>query len=179
MKMNRILSTDSYKLSHFAQYPKGREKVFSYLESRGSERHWDETVFFGLQYILKEYFSEPITHAELDEAVRFIPTHAVPFNAEGWRRLIDKHKGRLPLCIRAVAEGSVVPTHNVLITVVNTDPEFPWVTSYFETILMRLWYPITVATQSYQLKKLIYRYLKETADEPDNEILFKLHDFGA
>ena len=31
----------------------------------------------------------------------------------------------------------------------------------------------------YYLKKLIYSYLEKTADDPDNEVLFKLHDFGA
>jgi nicotinamide phosphoribosyltransferase len=179
MNKNRILDTDSYKTSHYAQYPKGTEKVFSYLESRGSEREWGSTLFFGLQYILKEYFANPITYEEFYEAAALVPKHMVPFNEAGWRRLIEKHHGRLPLRIRAVPEGSIVPTLNALMTVENTDPEFFWLTSYFETQLMRLWYPITVATQSYYLKKLIHSYLEKTADEPDNEVLFKLHDFGA
>ncbi len=33
--LNLILRTDSYKLSHWKQYPKGMTKVYSYLESRG------------------------------------------------------------------------------------------------------------------------------------------------
>lgn len=179
MNKNRILDTDSYKTSHYAQYPKGTEKVFSYLESRGSERGWDSTLFFGLQYILKEYFENPISFEEFYEAAALVPKHMVPFNEAGWRKLIEKHHGRLPLRIRAVPEGCIIPTHNVLMTVENTDPEFFWLTSYFETQLMRLWYPITVATQSYYLKKLIYGYLEKTADDPDNEVLFKLHDFGS
>jgi Nicotinic acid phosphoribosyltransferase len=179
MKSNRILDTDSYKTSHYLQYPPNTETVFSYLESRGSERNWNSTLFFGLQYILKEYFEEPITYEEFYEASAIVPKHGVPFNQEGWQRLIDKHRGRLPLRIRAVPEGSIVPTHNALMTVENTDPEFYWLTSYFETQLMRLWYPITVATQSYYLKKLIFSYLQKTADDAASEIHFKLHDFGA
>lgn len=179
MKQNRILDTDSYKTSHYLQYPPGAEKVFSYLESRGSERGWEDCIFFGLQYILKEYFSDPISYDEFYEAAALVPQHMVPFNREGWKRLIEKHHGRLPLRIRAVPEGSIIPLHNVLMTVENTDPEFAWLTSYFETQLMRLWYPITVATQSYYLKKLICNYLDKTADDPANEVLFKLHDFGA
>src|SRR5215510_6408961 len=179
MKNNRILDTDSYKTSHYLQYPPKTESVFSYLESRGCERDWQSTVFFGLQYILKEYFKDPIGYDEFYEAAAIVPQHGVPFNEAGWRRLIEKHHGRLPLRIRAVPEGTVIPLQNALMTVENTDPEFYWLTSYFETQLMRLWYPITVATQSYYLKKLIYSYLKETVDEPDSEILFKLHDFGA
>ena len=179
MKSNRILDTDSYKTSHYLQYPPDTQRVFSYLESRGSERNWDETLFFGLQYILKEYFEEPITYEEFYEASAIVPKHGVPFNQEGWQRLIEKHRGRLPLRIRAVPEGSIVPTYNALMTVENTDPEFYWLTSYFETQLMRLWYPITVATQSYYLKKLIFSYLEKTSDDPASEIHFKLHDFGA
>lgn len=179
MKKNRILDTDSYKTSHYLQYPPDTERVFSYLESRGSERDWQSSLFFGLQYILKEYFDDPISYEEFYEAAAIVPKHGVPFNQEGWQKLIDKHRGRLPLRIRAVPEGSVVPLHNALMTVENTDPEFFWLTSYFETQLMRVWYPITVATQSYYLKKLIYSFLEKTADDPANEILFKLHDFGA
>lgn len=179
MNKNRILDTDSYKTSHYLQYPPDTQTVFSYLESRGSERDWDSCLFFGLQYILKEYFADPITYEEFYEASVIVPKHGVPFNQEGWQKLIDKHRGRLPLRIRAVPEGSIVPLHNALITVENTDPEFYWLTSYFETVLMRLWYPITVATQSYHLKRLIYSFLEKTADDPANEVLFKLHDFGA
>lgn len=179
MKINRILDTDSYKTSHYLQYPPATERVFSYLESRGSERNYRSSVFFGLQYILKEYFEDPISYDEFYEAAALVPKHMVPFNHDGWHRLISKHHGRLPLRIRAVPEGSIIPLHNVLMTVENTDREFAWLTSYFETQLMRLWYPITVATQSYYLKRLIYGYLEKTADDPANEILFKLHDFGS
>lgn len=44
---------------------------------------------------------------------------------------------------------------------------------------MRIWYPTTVATQSYFIKKLILKYLEKTSDDPRAEIHFKLHDFGA
>lgn len=179
MKSNRILDTDSYKTSHYLQYPPDTQTVFSYLESRGSERGWDSSIFFGLQYILKEYFEEPISYDEFYEAAAIVPKHGVPFNEAGWKKLIEKHRGRLPLRIRAVPEGTILPLHNVLMTVENTDPEFFWLTSYFETQLMRLWYPITVATQSYHLKRLIFSYLAKTADDPASEIHFKLHDFGA
>lgn len=179
MFINKIIDTDSYKSSHWLQYPPKTTLVHSYLESRGSERDYTETVFFGLQYVLKRFFCEPFTLDEVEEAREVVTAHGEPFNYEGWTALIKKHGGRLPLRIRAVAEGSVVPTRNALMTVENTDPEFYWVTSWFETQLMRLWYPITVATQSFYIKRNIYRFLQETADDADAEIGFKLHDFGS
>ncbi len=178
-EINRIIDTDSYKASHWLQYPPNTTLVHSYLESRGTDRDWNETVFFGLQYILKRYFLEEFTLEMVEEANEIIPRHGLPFNYEGWKSVIKKHKGKMPFRVRAVAEGSVVPIKNALMTVENTDPEFYWLTSWFETQLMRIWYPITVATQSYYIKKDFYKFLQETADDADAEIPFKVHDFGS
>lgn len=178
-EINGIIDTDSYKASHWLQYPPQTELVHSYLESRGSDREWRETVFFGLQYVLKRYFLGSFTQSMVEEAREVITAHGEPFNCEGWTALVAKHGGRLPLRVRAVPEGSVVPLRNVMMTVENTDPEFFWLTSWFETQLMRIWYPCTVATQSFHIKRDVYRYLKETADDADAEIGFKVHDFGA
>ena len=178
-EINRIIDTDSYKASHFLQYPPNTTRAFFYLESRGSERDYAATVFFGLQYILKRYFTEKFTQEMVEEAREVITAHGLPFNYAGWTRLIEKHGGVLPLRVRAVAEGSVVPTRNVLMTVETTDDEFFWLGSWFETQLMRIWYSCTVATQSYYIKRDVYRFLQETADDADAEITFKVHDFGA
>ena len=178
-EINRIIDTDSYKASHFLQYPPKTTRAFFYLESRGSERDYTETVFFGLQYLLKNYFLAPFTQEMVEEAREVITKHGLPFNYDGWTNLIKKYNGKLPLRIRAVAEGSVVPLHNVLMTVETTDDEFAWLGSWFESQLMRIWYPITVATQSFYIKKDVYRFLRETADDADAEIPFKVHDFGS
>lgn len=174
---NLVMDTDSYKASHWLQYPPGTTSMLSYLESRGGE--YKQTVFFGLQYILKAYFSKPITEQEVLDAHEFFMKHGEPFNLAGWLHIVNVHGGKLPVRIRAVAEGTVVPVLNCLMTVESTDPECFWIVSWLETMLMRLWYPITVATQSYYIKKLIYSYLKKTSDNPDAEIGFKLHDFGS
>ena len=178
-EINRVIDTDSYKSSHWLQYPPKTEFVHSYLESRGSERDWTQAVFFGLQYILKRYFLERFTQEMVEEAREVTQAHGVPFNYEGWTSLIKKHDGRMPLRVRAVAEGSVVPLRNVMMTVENTDAEFFWLTSWFETQLMRIWYPCTVATQSFHIKRDVYKLLRETSDDADAEINFKVHDFGS
>jgi nicotinamide phosphoribosyltransferase len=174
---NILLDIDSYKSSHFLQYPPGTTGMFSYLESRGGE--FQETVFFGLQYILKEYLSKPITMEMVDEAAVFLHAHGVPFNADGWRRVVTAHGGKLPIRIRAVPEGTVVPTHNALMTVESTDPECFWVVSWLETQLMRIWYPITVATLSRKAKEIIKWFLDDTSDNVAAELPWKLHDFGS
>ncbi|HEX7816138.1 nicotinate phosphoribosyltransferase [Dyella sp.] len=174
---NLILNTDSYKASHWLQYPAGTEKTFFYVESRGGD--YDRTVFFGLQAILKEYLSRRVTHGDVDEARDFFAAHGEPFNEAGWRRIVDAHGGKLPLRIRAVPEGSVVPTHQALVTIESTDAQAFWLPSYLETLLLRLWYPVTVATVSWQVKQIIGQFLALTSDDPAGQLPFKLHDFGA
>lgn len=176
---NRIVDSDSYKASHWGQYPKKTTGTHSYLEARGSDLGYEDSIFFGLQYILKKYFATPITADEVYEAQTLIEPHGEPFNLDGWMHIVNDHGGNLPLRIRAVPEGTIVPIKNVLMTVETTCDKCYWVASYFETALMRVWYPITVATQSYYIKKTIKHYLDLTADDPEGEIGFKLHDFGS
>jgi nicotinamide phosphoribosyltransferase len=173
---NLILNTDSYKVSMFKQYPAGTTGVYSYIESRGGR--YDRTVFFGLQAFIKEYLLEPITQADIDIADEILTAHGEPFNRSGWEYILRVHKGFLPVVIRAVPEGTVVPVKNVLATIENTDPECFWLTTWLETALLRaVWYGTTVATQSWTIKRVILDYLEKTGDP--STIDFKLHDFGA
>ena len=173
---NICLNSDSYKFSQFNQYPAGTEYVYSYIESRGG--NWPATVFFGLQAFIKEYLCEPITQSDIDIAEQIISAHGEPFNRAGWQYILDTHGGRLPVVIKAVPEGCIVPTKNVLATIENTDPNCFWLTSFLETALLRaIWYPTTVATNSYESKKIILHALEKTGDP--SLIDFKLHDFGA
>lgn len=177
MEKNLLLLTDSYKISHYKQYPEGTENIYSYFESRGGM--FSEVVFFGLQYFLKEYLSKPITKADVDEAEAVFAEHfgtKALFNRAGWDYIVENHGGRLPVRIKAVKEGTVVRTHNVLMTVENTDPKCYWLTNYLETLLSQVWYGCSVASLSREMKKLIMRYLRETGNP--ELISFKLHDFG-
>ncbi|WML87463.1 nicotinate phosphoribosyltransferase [Thiothrix subterranea] len=178
MFTNLILNTDSYKASHFLQYPAGTQVVSSYIESRGGQ--FPQTLFFGLQAFIKEYLLKPVTTADIDEAEALFTAHGVPFFRQGWEQIVQQHGGFLPIEIQALPEGMVVPTGNALVQIRNTDPQAFWLTSYLETALLRaVWYPTTVATLSWQVKQSIRQALDATCDNPANELPFKLHDFGA
>ncbi len=175
--MNFLLRTDSYKFTHWKQYPPHTSGIYSYLESRGGM--FPNTVFFGLQYYLRTYLQGPrFTPPDIEAADAFCRQHFGRdlFNRNGWRRLYEKHQGRLPVRVKAVPEGTVVPTLNVLATIENTDPEVPWLTNYLETMLLKVWYPITVATLSREIKLVIKGFLERTGDP--SLLPFKLHDFG-
>ena len=177
MRVNPILSTDSYKFSHFLQYPAGTTRVYSYIESRGGK--YPASVFFGLQAFLKEYLSKPFTKGDINEAEFIAKAHGEPFNRKGFEYILKVHGGYWPVRIRAPREGSLIPVSNVLVDIINTDPRCAWVTSFLETALLRsVWYPTTVATREFYLRKVIKEYLDKTADNADG-IGFKLNDFGS
>ncbi|KIM05844.1 MAG: nicotinate phosphoribosyltransferase [Sulfurovum sp. FS06-10] len=175
---NIILNTDSYKSSHYLQYPPKSEYVSSYIEARGGEV--DASLFFGLQAFIKAYLLTPFTQNDIDEAKAIITAHGLPFNEKGWQYILDEYDGYLPIEISAVPEGKRIPLKCPLVQVVNTDKKLPWLTSYMETALLRaIWFPTTVATISYGIKQIIKRYLDETSDHAEAQLPFKLHDFGA
>lgn len=178
MHTNILLMTDSYKVSHYRQYPAGTTRVFSFLESRGGQ--FPQVTFFGLQYIIKRYLTGPVvTEADIVEAREFFTRHfgdATLFNEAGWRHILDVHHGHLPVRISAIPEGMMVPTLNVMMTIENIDPAVPWLTNYLETILCQVWYPTTVCTQSRAMRQMIIEALEVSGDPTG--VNFKLHDFG-
>ncbi|EAV46310.1 hypothetical protein SIAM614_10788 [Stappia aggregata IAM 12614] len=176
---NPLLATDSYKQSHFKQYPPEARRISAYLEARPNPFS-DSVLFFGLQSYLKDVLLRPITATDIEAAARICAAHGVPFNREGWEQILTDHGGLFPLEIKALPEGTLAPSGVPLVQVENTDERMPWLTTWVETALLRsVWYPSTVATLSFKCKEILYRGLLETSEDPAGQIPFKLHDFGA
>ena len=174
---NIILDVDNYKHCHYALYPPGTEYVSSYIESRGGDL--PSTMFVGLQMYLREYLMRPITLQDIDEAEFIEREQGMHFNRDNWMGILNDHGGYLPVEIEAIPEGTVVPPRNVLVQVINTDPKYAWVTSFFETALLRaVWYPTTIGSISWLAKQVIRDSLKETSDNPQ-VLRSMLHDYGA
>jgi nicotinamide phosphoribosyltransferase len=175
MIMNRnntlITQTDSYKVSHWLQFPPSMKGSYYYIEARGGA---DKVLFFGLQAVLKKILNQLPIREEIYKAEVFWNTHGLPFNTQGWLDLFEL--GYYPLEIKAVKEGKLIKTKEVQVTIESTDERFAWLPGWLETRLLQLWYPTTVCTKSFEMKKVIMKYLKKTGTPDD--ILFKLHDFG-
>jgi len=177
-RINPILCTDSYKHTHHPQLPPDAEVFFSYFEARGGD--YPATNWFGLQAIIQEHLiGEVITDEDIYEArdvARFLHGGEDYFNIDGWRRIVGDHGGKYPVRIRAVPEGTWVPTSNVLYTMENRDKKLPWLNSHLETMCVQSWYPMGVSTLSGFLKPIFQRYLEQTGSP---ELLrTRLHDFG-
>lgn len=177
-RSNTCLQTDSYKISQWKQRPPGITKLSSYLESRGGK--FAECGFFGLQPILEEMEGEIFDESSIKHAGWFTEQHfrrKDVFNWDGWRNLLKKHKGTLPLRICSVPEGTTMPVRNVMLTIENTDDEFAWLPQHYETKLMKVWYPSTVFTLSREVKKICREWLLKTGCSLDG-LEYMLHDFG-
>jgi nicotinamide phosphoribosyltransferase len=176
---NLILATDSYKHSHYLQYPPEARAISAYIEARPND-FADEVVFLGLQPFLMDYLARPITAADIDEAEAVCMAHGVPFNRAGWEIVLAEHGGFLPITIRALPEGMIVPTGMPLVQVETTDARLPWLATFIETALLRaIWYPTTVATLSRKCRLIIRAGLERTSEDVEGQLPFKLHDFGA
>lgn len=176
---NLVTDTDSYKFSHPFMFPGGMSNMYSYFASRGGAFHKVQSV--GLQGFLKKRMVNRIAKKHVDEAERIASAHGEPFYREGWDAIVNDHDGFCPVTIRAVPEGSLVPTGVVSFDVElsEPDPRLFWLPSHIETALVRNWYPSIVATTSLFCKKAILEALVKSADDPMSEVMFKLHDFGS
>ncbi len=175
--LNWCKATDSHKVSQWLQLPPGTEYMESHIVARGGR--FPATVWFSMQIQVMELLNTKVTHADIDSAIPYWAAHFGTdqiFNEAGFRDIVDRLGGNLPLRIKAVREGSLVPKRNVLMTITNTDPAHAWVVDWVETLLSHQWCGTTVATNSYYCKNMLLEFLEKTGS-PEN-IDFMLHDFG-
>jgi nicotinamide phosphoribosyltransferase len=176
--------TDGYKLGHRVETPQGTTLTYSNLTPRASREGYDYTMWFGLQYGMKEYlikrfnrdFFEQPKALVMEEMNAVIGSYMGPdFDVQHFADLHDY--GRLPIRIKSLPEGSKVPIRVPTMTVVNTHPDFFWATNYFETLISALtWFPSTSLTTAYQYRQTFDRYAKLTGDE--TFVDFQGHDFS-
>ena len=138
-----ILDVDSYKVDHVNEYPEDTTYIYSSIIARKPNKFSDRVVVMGHQYAIQKYLSTRITMEMIDEAESEIVNSGYDFRRDLWEIIVKEYDGKLPLEIRAVPEGTIVPVGAVILTVVNTDPRFFWLTSYVETLLQRIMWKIT------------------------------------
>ncbi len=178
--MNLINLTDSYKFSHFNQYPKGTETIHNYLMSRGGE--YDKIVMHGLPYILKKYlkglhaeFIDEFPISAISDSMQLAKNHGIPFNHGGWEYI--RRLGYLPIEIKALPEGAIAKPNQPLLTIENTDPNCAWLVGYLETLLLKIWYPITIASKSLAVREMLEHHWQKTVGD-NSGVDFAYHNFG-
>ena len=186
-KMNPLLLTDGYKLGHKEQYPEGTTLVYSNWTPRKSRIDGiDKVVFFGLQYFIKEYiikrFNEDFFNQPKDEVVaeyKKYVDHYLGIDYDVSHIAALHELGYLPIEIKALPEGSEVPIRVPMFILVNTKPEYFWLTNYLETLLSSIiWQPCTSASIAKQYQKILMQFATETDKENVEFITWQGHDFS-
>lgn len=182
--------TDGYKLDHRRQYPEGTEFVYSNWTPRSNSyfpEAEDGCVVFGIQYFIKEYlikrFNEDFFNLDEDVAVKTFERRINTFlgdNEVGTEHIRALHQlGYLPIRIKALPEGDLCPIGVPMLTIINTDPRFFWLTNFLETMMsMCLWLPMTSATTARIYRKELERHACKTMFPKDIELGFNCHDFS-
>jgi len=186
MDMMPFLRTDFYKISHPFQYPPGTQRVYSNYTARKSRLQGiEEMVFFGLQYFIKAYLMEDMQrnffcqskYKVMKAYERRIKNSIGPLPT--YEHVASLHDlGYLPIRIKALPEGSLVPMRVPCLTIVNTFDEFYWLTNFFETLMScSIWQACTSATLAHEYRKLLNHYAEETGMPPEF-VQWQAHDFS-
>ena len=196
--MNPFLITDAYKVSHYRMYPQGTTLVYSNFTPRSNKhapKGCDRVVSFGQQMVMmqiNEMFDENffgIRNTKLNGDMRlkdkvcseikkeYSLLLGTDFDVSHIEALWDL--GYLPIRVKALSEGTLVPMGVPVLTIVNTKPEFFWLTNFLETIISNLlWKPMTSATIAYQYKKNLTKRCLDTDKEAIEFVNFQGHDFS-
>ena len=188
MRMNPLFLTDGYKTGHHQQYPKGTTLVYSNFTPRSNKyapKGCEEVVSFGQQMIMQqiheaftnEFFNRPKDEV-CGEMKRELSMYLnTDYDVSHFEALHDL--GYLPIAVKAIPEGTLVPIKVPVLTIYNTHPDFYWVTNYLETIISNLlWKPITSATIAHQYRKVLTSWQEKTDAERAWFIDWQGHDFS-
>lgn len=186
MNILPVLLKDGYKVGHPFQYPKDTTLVYSNLTARKSRVPGiDGVIAFGFQYFVAEYLIRQFAENFFGQSKLTV--------LRQYKRRIDNYLGPgvstdhiaalhdmqyLPLHVKAVPEGTLVPFRVPVLTIKNTLPEFFWLTNMVETLLSNvLWQPMTSATTAFNYRRVFERYAKETG-APLAFVPWQGHDFS-
>lgn len=187
-RINPIILTDAYKISHPGQYPDKTEYVYSNTTARASRfKEVTKVVVFGLQYFIKKYLMEDFEHnffnrprgLVIQELQEFFDEYFGPGSVDAEKRYGPLHDlGYLPLKIKALPEGTRCPIGVPYNTIINTHPDFGWLTNAIETLNQNTcWNPLVAATIADQYKKLLNKYADKTVGNRDH-VKFQAHNFS-
>lgn len=191
--MNPMLGTDFYKIGHVFQYPEGTTEIYSNFTPRSDRLYKVNEKFnphgvinFGLQayimYALQMHFNSQFFNQPRDIVLNeYQRTVSKALGTEiDITHIADLYDlGYLPIEIKALPEGSLVPCKVPLFTVRNTQEKFFWLTNYIETWLSAdIWAMTTNATIAFTYRCILEKFAVETGS-PLDFVKWQGHDFSA
>jgi nicotinamide phosphoribosyltransferase len=186
--MNSLMLTDGYKTGHHQQYPKGTEQVYSNWTPRSNKyapKGCDKVVSFGQQFVFKwlhnhfndNFFLKPKEQVCSELKKELSLYLGTDYDVTHFEELHDLQY--LPIKVKSLPEGVEVPIRVPMLTIVNTDKRFYWITNFLETILSTmLWQPMTSASVALLYKRIFKKWVLKTDKKNLSFIDFQGHDFS-
>eukprot|EP00889_Picochlorum_renovo_P006174 jgi/Picre1/33204/NNA_008529.t1 len=119
MIISQYRFSDSYKASHFVQYPDAT-KMVAYGEFRqgfdGDEKD-TRMIWYGIRYIIEHYVERKWTREDVDKADVFYSGHMAPMHSsypyprDLFLKFIEENDGYMPVKVQALPEGMVIAPH--------------------------------------------------------------------
>lgn len=177
LNVNFILNCDSYKHGHDMMMKEGVIALESNIVARKPSKFSNHVVMMGMEIFLQEYLDIQISIADIDEAEIETTERGDDFDRAFWEHIVHKYDGKLPLHIRAIPEGTVVPVGVPLVRCFSTDPVVKTIASFVETQLQRaIWFPTTVASNARSIKSFLADTMERHAGH--RFVDYHLHNFG-
>ena len=208
MNINPFLATDGYKTGHQKMYPQGTTLVYSNFTPRHGKhtnvKGGKGVISFGQQMVMrqiKEMFDENFFLFNLEDKKKAYEEGGA-FALQEYRDSVCQEikkeysmylgedfdvshiedlwdLGYLPIKVKALPEGTFVPYGVPVLTIVNTKPEFFWLTNFLETLISNmLWMPMTSATTAHHYKQILVEACKNTDKNSREFVEFQGHNFG-
>lgn len=183
------LYLDSYKIEHPFMIPTGTNRITSNLTPRKTRRNpsIDGVVACGFQFytsrFLIEYWNEFFFKMEKEEVLRIykkrVGNYPGPSEVKADHIAALHDLGYLPIHMKAIAEGTIVPFRVPVMTITNTHDDFPWLVNMLETQMSNiLWMIMTSATTALEYRKVFKQFAEETSPEMVGFVPWQAHDFS-
>ena len=162
-----LIAGDSYKYGHPFLLREDIAYQYNYMEARKGE----DIIFVGMQYYIKKFLTKVPSKKQIKKVKKMALKHGTYFDEKMWK-YINK-LGYYPIRIKAIPEGTKVPSGVPLATFENTDQKCVGLVGFLETLFMKVWMPTSVATQSYEVKQMLLKYGSPEWAE------YAYHNFGS
>ncbi len=126
-------------------------------------------ILYGFNELVRKVLNVRIDVAMVMEAEEHARAMGVPFNTGMWMEVVEHFKGRIPIKVQALPDGTWVPTGAPFAQIENTEEGFGECAFYFEGVLMHAYFPSGCATEAFYIKQYL-----ESKGLP----LHRVHSFG-
>lgn len=186
-EFNPALHEDFYKSGHPAMLLPGTTLGYSNFTPRSTHREPkpEGVIWFGLQawrddYLIRQWNDNFFSKSRKDVVGEYddVVKSCIGPDASS-KHIGDLHDlGYLPILLKSLPEGTLIPYRVPALTIRSTHPKFAWLPNKLETVMSNnLWLPTTSATTSFGYRRVSEEFAKKTG-APKEFVQWQNHDFS-